>query len=248
MASVASLAFQPHCTFSDRVAHLLDRIDCRPAESAHEREAIFRLRYEAYLREGAIGPNFAETFADPYDETDNAWLFGLYIDGDLASSIRLHVASRAHRDFPSRKVFADLLDSELDAGRVIVDPTRFVTARRHSRLNPGLPHVTLRLAWLAAEHFGAEHFLVAVRAEHQAFYRRTFKHRPICEPRPYPLLAKPISLMTVHYPAVADQVHQRYPFFRSTFFERRMLFDRHLLVSRVAFRPDAVAAEVHHAA
>jgi hypothetical protein len=89
---------------------------------------------------------------------------------------------------------------------------------------------------------------VAVRAEHQAFYRRTFNHRPICEPRPYPLLAKPISLMTVHYPAVADQVHQRYPFFRSTFFERRMLFDRDLPVSRVAFRPDAVAAEVHHAA
>jgi hypothetical protein len=248
MASVASLAFQPHCNFSDRVAHLLDRIDCRPAESAHEREAIFRLRYEAYLREGAIGPNFAETFADPYDETDNAWLFGLYIGGDLASSIRLHVASHAHRDFPSRKVFADLLEPELDAGRVIVDPTRFVTDRRHSRLNPGLPHVTLRLAWLAAEHFGAEHFLVAVRAEHQAFYRRTFNHRPICEPRPYPLLAKPISLMTVHYPGVADQVHRRYPFFRSTFFERRMLFDRDLPVSRVAFRPNAVAAEVHHAA
>jgi len=248
MASVASLAFQPHCTFSDRVAHLLDRIDCRPAESAHEREAIFRLRYQAYLREGAIGPNFAGTFADPYDETDNAVLFGLYLDGALASSIRLHVASRAHRDFPSRKVFADLLEPELEAGRVIVDPTRFVTDRRHSRLNPGLPHVTLRLAWLAAGHFGAEHFLVAVRAEHQAFYRRTFNHRPICEPRPYPLLAKPISLMTVHYPAVADQVHQRYPFFRSTFFERRMLFDRDLPVSRVAFRSDAVAAEVHHAA
>jgi hypothetical protein len=248
MASVASLAFQPHCTFSDRVAHLLDRIDCRPAESAREREAIFRLRYEAYLREGAIGPNFSETFADPYDETDNAVLFGLYIDGDLASSIRLHVASRAHRDFPSRKVFADLLEPELDAGRVVVDPTRFVTDRHHSRLNPGLPHVTLRLAWLAAEHFGAEHFLVAVRAEHQAFYRRTFNHRPICEPRPYPLLAKPISLMTVCYPAVADQVHRRYPFFRSTFFERRMLFDRDLPVSRVAFRPDAVAAEVNHAA
>jgi hypothetical protein len=106
----------------------------------------------------------------------------------------------------------------------------------------------LRLGWLAAEHFGAEHFLVAVRAEHQAFYRRTFNHRPICEPRPYPLLAKPISLMTVHYPSVADQVHQRYPFFRSTFFERRMLFD-HMPLSQVPFRPraDAVVAG-HHAA
>jgi hypothetical protein len=32
--------------------------------------------------------------------------------------------------------------------------------------------------------------------------------------------------MTVHYQTVADDVHRRYPFFRSTFFERRMLFER----------------------
>jgi hypothetical protein len=78
--------------------------------------------------------------------------------------------------------------------------------------------------------FRAQHFLVTVRAEHQALYRRTFNHRPICAPWSYPLLAKPISLMTVHYPSVADQVHQRYPFFRSTFFERRMLFERDMAV------------------
>jgi hypothetical protein len=127
MAPVASFASQSYCAFSDRVAQLLDRIDCRLADTADEREAIFRLRYAAYLREGAIAPNFAATFTDPYDETDNARLFGLYLDGELASSIRLHVASAEHRDFPSRKVFADLLEPELDAGRVIVDPTRFIT-------------------------------------------------------------------------------------------------------------------------
>jgi hypothetical protein len=248
MVSVASVALESSFSFSDRVAQLLDRIDCRLAESEDERDAIFRLRYEAYLREGAIAPNFAQTFSDPYDESDNAWLFGLYLGGELASSIRVHVASEDSRDFPSRKVFADLLEPELDAGKVIVDPTRFVTHRLHSRLNPGLPHITLRLAWLAAAHFGADHFLVAVRAEHQAFYRRTFLHRLICEPRPYPLLAKPISLMTVHYPSVADQVHQRYPFFRSTFFERRMLFEREAVLPHPAFRPvDAVAAGQHAA-
>jgi hypothetical protein len=54
--------------------------------------------------------------------------------------------------------------------------------------------------------------------------------------------------MTVDYAAVAEQVHQRYPFFRSTFFERRMLFDRDAALRQVAFRPQPVAAEVHHAA
>lgn len=245
MALVASFALESQTTFSDRIAQLLDRIDCRLAESSEDREAIFRLRYDAYLQEGAIAPNFTHTFSDPYDEMENVWLFGLYVDGDLASSIRLHVASDENRDFPSRKVFADVLEPELDAGKVIVDPTRFVTHKHYSRIYPGLTYATVRLGWLAAQYFGAEHLLAAVRAEHQAFYRRTFNHRPICEPRPYPLLAPLISLMTVHSASVADQVHQRYPFFRSTFFERRMLFERFAIPNLVAANS---SAEVHHAA
>ena len=221
-------SFEPQNLFSNRVADLLDRLDCRVAETPEEREPIFRLRYEAYLREGAISPNETGTFTDSYDDLPNARIFGLYLDGELASSIRIHVTSPEHADFPSYHVFEDLLDPELAAGRVIVDPTRFVTHKVLSQLNPGLPYATLRLCWLAAEHFRAEHFLVAIRTEHQAFYRRTFRHRLICDARPYPLLAKPISLMTVNAAEVAEQVYQRYPFFRSTFFERRMLFERNL--------------------
>ena len=213
--------------FSDRVARLLNSIDCRPAECGEDREAVFRLRYQAYLREGAISPNSTGALSDPYDEKGNVYLFGLYIDGELASSIRIHVACQQRPEFPGLEVFADLLRPELNSGKVIVDSTRFVTDKKLSQYHPGLPYVTVRLSWLAAEHFRADHLLAAVRAEHQAFYRRTFLHRVVCDPRPYPPLTKPISLMTVHYPTVADQVNGQYPFFRSTFFERRMLFGRH---------------------
>jgi N-acyl-L-homoserine lactone synthetase len=236
MGPVAALSYQSRSTFSDhagaessfsdRVARLLDKVDCRRADCAEQREAIFRLRYQAYLRDGTIPPNSAGTFSDPYDETDNVYLFGLYIDGELASSIRIHVASKKHPDFPGLDVFPDFLQPALHAGKVIIDPTRFVIDENLARLHRGLPYATLRLCGMAARYFGADLLLAAVRAEHQAFYRRTFHHRLICEPRPYPQLAKPISLMTIHYPTVAEQVHRRYPFFRSTFFERRMLFER----------------------
>ena len=39
---------------SDRVSQLLDKIDCRLADTREQREAIFCLRYRAYMREGAI--------------------------------------------------------------------------------------------------------------------------------------------------------------------------------------------------
>ena len=101
---------EPQNNFSNRVAELLDRLDCRLAETPEEREAIFRLRYECYLREGAISPNASETFSDSYDDSPNARIFGLYLDGELASSIRIHVTSPEHSDFPSYHVFEDLLE------------------------------------------------------------------------------------------------------------------------------------------
>lgn len=229
--SAVALAYsqepEPQTSFADRVSQLLDKIDCRVIVSDDEYEAVARLRYDAYLREGAIDPNPSKSFSDPYDDKKNVWIFGLYIDDELASSIRIHVATKDLPVFPTLSVFPDLLDPELRAGKTIVDPTRFVTDPRLSRLYPGLPYVTLRLCWLAAEHFEAEHFLVAVRAEHQAFYRRVFNHHSICGPRTYPLLSKPITLMTVNPKHVEDRVYRRYPFFRSTYFERRMLFERH---------------------
>ncbi len=209
----------------DRVAQLLARIDCRRADSDEDREAIFRLRYQAYLREGSIFPNWSGSFSDPYDETDNVYLFGLYIDDQLASSIRIHVGSREHPYFPSLEVFPDILQPELDVGKVIIDPTRFVAGETLSRLHRGLPYATLRLSMVAAEHFGADLVLAAVREEHQAFYRRAFNQRSIGEARPYPHLSKPISLMAVHYPTAVDKLWQRYPFIPSTLAERRKLFE-----------------------
>jgi hypothetical protein len=224
--AAVSVPAEQGMNLSDRVLRLLERVDYRRAETAEDREEIFRLRYAAYLREGAIAPNAEQRFADPLDESRNALIFGVYIDGQLASSIRLHVATRQQPDLPALNVFSDLLGPEIGAGKTIIDPTRFVADRVASRQHPELCYVTTRLAWLASDFFSANLLLATVRAEHQAFYRRIFGHRIICDPRHYPSLAKPISLMALDFPMARERVPLRYPFFRSTFFERRMLFVR----------------------
>ena len=213
-------------SFSARIAQLLARIDCRRADTGEQREAIFRLRYQAYLRDGSIFPNSSGSFSDPYDKAGNVYLFGLYIDDELAGSIRIHVGSRECPNFPSLDVFPDILQPELDAGKVIIDPTRFVTDENLARIYRGLPYAVARICGMAAQYFNADHLLAAVRVEHQAFYRRAFNHQVICEPRPYPHLAKPISLMTIHYPTVWPDAVRRYPFYGSTHAQRRMLFER----------------------
>jgi hypothetical protein len=222
---------------SESIVRLFGSVDARRADSDEQREAIFRLRYDAYRREGVISASPSATFSDSYDQTPNAYLIGLYIEGKLASSIRIHVASREYPDCPTLEVFPDILQPELDAGKIIIDPTRFVSDEGLSRLHVGLPYVTLRLCRLAAEYFHADLALAAVRPEHQAFYRRAFNYQLLCEPRPYPLLAKPVSLMAIRYPTASEVVHRRLPFLRSTYAERRLLFERNPPAGRQAEVP-----------
>jgi hypothetical protein len=231
LASVPALA-RPGRSLSDRVMALLERVDYRRADTSEDREAIFRLRYAAYRREDAIPHSQAERFSDALDDTDNAWTFGVYIEGELVSSIRLHVANRQQPVLPALNVFSDLLSPEIAAGKTIVDPTRFVADRAASRRYPELCYVTTRLAVLASEYFNTQLLLATVRAEHQAFYRRVFGHRLVCEPRHYPSLTKPISLMALDYPLARERLVRGQPFFRSTVFERRMLFGHAAALAR----------------
>lgn len=218
-------------SFNERITRFLERVDYRRADTEAEREAIYRLRYEAYVREGALRPGPGGMLADAYDTADSAYVFAVQIDGMLASSVRLHVSTGGCGNFPAADVFPEVIGPELEAGRTIIDPTRFVADANCARLFTELPYVTLRLGFLAAEYFAADFVLATVRAEHQAFYKRVFGHRPVCPPRPYLTLIKPLSLMMLHFPSARERILERYPFFRSTLFERRMLFERPALTA-----------------
>ena len=115
----------------------------------------------------------------------NAWTFGVYVDGELCSSIRISVLTSEWRMSCSAELFGDMLHPELDRGR---SHHRSGPLRRRSRTRPSdfpeLPYLTVRLAYMACEHFNADIGLAIVRAEHQAFYRRVFLHETIARTAP----------------------------------------------------------------
>jgi hypothetical protein len=210
---------------SARGLDLLDNVDYRLAETPEEKEEIYRLRYRAYLREEAILPSPHQRVTDAFDDSPYSWIFGVYIQGELCSSIRVSVATPVHPTSPSVEVFPEILRPELARGRTLVDPTRFVANPEQAKRFPELPYATVRLGYVAGVHFGADIGLATVRAEHQAFYRRVFLQEPLCEPRLFPGLLKPVGLMAAHYPTLREKVFARYPYLHSSAFERRMLFD-----------------------
>ena len=82
---------EPTIAAPGRGSWLLDDVDYRLAETPAEKEAVYRLRYRAYLREGAIVPSSEKRLSDAYDDAPNAWTFGVYLHGELYSSIRVSV-------------------------------------------------------------------------------------------------------------------------------------------------------------
>jgi hypothetical protein len=211
--------------FSERVQRLLERVEYRTARSREDKAEIYRLRYDAYMREGAIEPNPSRMFHDVFDEAANVWIIGMYVDGELASSIRLHIASAPDDPLPATTVFPDFMLPLLRKGLVVVDPTRFVTSLDFSRQYPEMPYLTVRPGWMAGDYFHADYILATIRSEHQAYYRRVFGHVSWCPARDYPTLRKPIACMGLDFFAERERVHGRYPFYVSSAEERNALFD-----------------------
>lgn len=221
-----------------RGVELLDQVDYRLAETEAEKEAIYRLRYSAYLQEGAIEPRADQRLTDRFDDLPNSWIFGVYLDGELRSSLRVSVATPDNDDTPAVNAFRDLLEPELARGKVIVDPNRFVADPLSRTKYPELPYLTVRLGYVACGYFNADIGTATVRAEHQAFYRRLFFQKSLCKPRPYPTLTKPLCLMAADYLSIREKVFDRFPLMRSSARERRRLFERNGEQSSVVMLPD----------
>ena len=211
-------------SFNKKVAEVLKTVTYRVARTAEDRDAIFGLRYRGYLLDGGIEPNERKRFQDAWDDVDNAVVMGMYFGDRLASSVRFHMNDRPGARIPAMDTFGDVLAPYLATGDLIIDPTRFVIEPEFARMGPDLPFLTLRMIAMAAEYFHAAHVLATMRAEHVVMYRRVIGHKPISEPRTYPMLARKIVCMIANIDTLRATAYERHPFLRSTEEERAAIF------------------------
>jgi hypothetical protein len=217
---------EPRASHFVRGGALFDRVDYRPIETPEDKDQLYLMRYRAYRQGGLIPPSESERYSDRYDDAPDALTFGIYVDGELCSSIRLHVLTSERRMSYTTELFGDILFPRLDKGEVFIDPARFVADPEKAQRFPELPYLTVRLVFLACEYFNADTGLALVRATHQGFYRRVFLNETIAEPRPFPNALAQVALMASDFRAVRETVLARFPIMRSSAFERRMLFQR----------------------
>lgn len=209
---------------NDSIFTLLEKVEYRLVTGGEDLEDIYRLRYISFLRAGMMSPNATRMLHDQWDDLPNSYRFGVYYDGELVSTVRLSHMTRERPEGPSLSTFPDAIASRLEQGDSFIDLTRFA-ADTDKAPSPGvLPFLTLRLAPVATCYFQQTSCLAAIKPEHSAFYRRIFNAFQIGGPAPYPGLIVPRYLFEAPSGANLTKTLQRFPFFRSTPTEQRMLF------------------------
>lgn len=206
---------------------LLDEIEYRRCERGEDLEAIYKLRYKSFRHHGLLLSESAdERMVDDLDEAPNCFKFGVFMNGELISTVRLHHLTKETPFAPSMTVFPDVLHPRLDRGERFIDPSRLAIDPELTASLRVLPYITLRLAFIANIYFQTTGCMSMIREEHTAFYARSFDSMPVCDPRIYPPFTMPIFLYETRYDLSMQVSLARFPFFGSTATERRMLFEK----------------------
>ena len=212
--------------FARSVLDVLEKIEYRRCESGEDLEAVYRLRYKAFRTHGLLDTVAGQTLSDHLDEAANCYCFGVFMNGELVSTVRLHHLTATTPLAPIMTVFGDRLLPRLARGETFIDPSRLAIDPQMSPLNRALPYVTLRLAVIANAYFDATSCVSMIREEHTAFYHRVFGSVQVGEPRLYPPFTMPIYFYESVCALNMAPTLRRFPFFNSTALERRMLFAR----------------------
>ena len=224
MSAAAQTQVAPASSFAGTLVDILDRVEYRRVNPDDLDDPVYKLRYEAYRREEFVPFSPGGTVRDEFEDLPNAYCYGVYIDGRLVSSLRLHHMTRGHKLSPSYSVFGDVLDPLLEAGHTIIDPGRFTADFEASLAYPALPFLTLRIAVMATWHFRVKYCLSTVRPQHVAFYRRVFNSTQLAAARYYHGLSFPMEMWACDCPVVYPKLVRRYPFFDSPDEERQRIF------------------------
>lgn len=199
----------------------------RCARTPGDREAVNWLRSQADEHSG-----FERSFADcePKDQSldgsQNAWVTTTFIAGELASTLRIHVANGEGDYIPSLDVFGDVLKRLIREGNRILETSRLAARLEISQRIPEMPYIALRSAWLAAEYFDTDFIISAEREDHFPFYQRAFGYERRSETRKCPGLKRELTCIGLNFREAKERVEAKLPFLRSAHEEREALFRR----------------------
>lgn len=210
--------------FNEKVFNLLDRVEYRRIQSWEDMEDVARLRATAYKAYNIL-PIKGELLIDDVDFDSNSYVFGIYYDEQLISTVRVHHVTPGHRVSAAGKTFPDAVNELLDAGMTLIDTARLAADLDAARSLPGLNFLTMRIATMASDFFDVDRCMSLIRPHHAPFYKRLFDFHtivPTQDEKGY--YNFPVTLVASNIRAARPWIYERYPFLRAHHYEMRLMF------------------------
>ena len=211
-------------SFARRLLRDLESVEYRRIESSEDMEDVGRLRYKAYKSVDLLRMS-GTTLIEDLDFDSHAFVFGVYYEERLVSTLRVHHVTPQHRVSSSGEIFPDAVNSLLDSGRTLIDPVRFAADPDFIVEDVALPYLTLRIAAMASDYFDVDMCLSLIKTQHSSFYRRVFQATQLVPPKAncgsYNV---DLTLLVSEVRAIRANLYRRYPIFMSHRFEQRMMF------------------------
>lgn len=199
------------------------RIEYRRITAYEDFEEMGRLRALSYNSNDTLSGHTDSVILDTIDFEPSSFCYGIYLDGDLVSTLRIQHISKAFTDGPAVEYFGDVVQPLMDQGMRFIVPGRFAMDPAIENKSMTLPLMALRLSGLAMRHFEANAILSLIRKGHAAYHRRFLGATQISPLRQFGDVREP--LMLFHTPrARENDVFRRYPFFDGLPHEEKLLF------------------------
>ena len=202
---------------SSMFAAATDRgLEYKVADSPAEREAAFRLVYEAYVRSGLAEPNPYRLRVTPFHLLPTTTVFVAKCQAEVVCTVTL--VEDGKLGLPLETVYAREVARLRRSGAKLAEVCALADRRADlARVLPTFVELTRLVAHFGLHHGTVQHLLVAVHPRHARFYQRFMAFEPFGPLRDYPSVR--------NRPAVALMLdllrpeHRRHPNYRRFFGE-----------------------------
>ncbi len=183
-----------------------NQIIYKVAATQHEREAAFRLVYDAYRRLDLVPPNRFRMRVTTHHLLPTTDVFVAWRHGRVVGTLTL--VGDGELALPMEDVYADEIARSRSQGNRLGEATSLAIRRSEfQRLFPVFIRLT-QLMFCCSQRRGMSQIVIAVHPRHARFYQRIMKFHVIGKQKPYPLVR--------HEPAVAlcldfDRVRREHP-------------------------------------
>lgn len=159
-------------------------LEMRLVQSALDYEAMFKLRYQAYRRVGAIPLRSDGLFKDEFDNFQSTKSFNFYDDDNLVASVRVCIVTDEDDEelVPSQKVFQGVFSQMLQSNFTLIEVNRLVV-EVNQRFS--LHFKIFREIHQFALKINATHLCAATRTSQENFYNRMFGLRRVSDEQKY---------------------------------------------------------------